>query len=275
MKTNLTRGWLGGVLLAVAWVQMAHAGPAVVTFDPSAAGLSGAAYLADALTGQEASRISNGPMAPDGSFNWNETGYLQVTGASLHGVPFVPAGLNSTYSMYFAFNIAGFQPNLFSAGYATAMTMNLYGANGVSTFGIDGSDNAYVTNASAPVLLATTSLIGMQTTASIVSFSPLALDLHATLASDFQPVVGGFFVSPTDSFVLEGVFSHPSDGVQVLNGGEAFIITGGSDVLTFAPEPASLALLAAGLIGLAGVRRRVRCCKSGGMPVHQAAPTLT
>ncbi len=56
------------------------------------------------------------------------------------------------------------------------------------------------------------------------------------------------FDSPTDSYVLDGVFSHPSPGAQVLCGGGAFIITGGPDVLPFAPERASFTLLVAGLV---------------------------
>ena len=44
----------------------------------------------------------------------------------------------------------------------------------------------------------------------------------------------------------------------VVNGGVGFVVTGGSDVLTFVPEPGSLTRLASGLIGAGAVRRRVR-----------------
>lgn len=203
---------LGAALLFAGLTQASLAGQVQATFDPSAAGLTGSTFSADALTGGEVSRISNGPMQPDGSFNWTEVGYLDITGTILHGAAVVPGGLGTTYTMYFGFDIDGFQPNLLAAGYATSMTMNLYGVAGVSTFSIDGSGNAAVANPTTPVLLATTALVSLNTYAAIESFSPLALDLKATYAGDFDPLVAGLFASPAESVMLSGLFLHPSAG---------------------------------------------------------------
>ena len=171
----------------------------------------------------------------------------------------MPTGLDSAYTLYIAFDIHGFQPPGFGPGYSTSATMSLYGANGVSSFGFDGGNNAFVSNANAPVLLATTSAIAIQTGASVVSFSPLALNLSAAVLANYHPTVPGVS-SPAGTLGLDGSFAHPSAGVQVLNSGVAFLVTGGTDVLAFTtpvPEPASAALLLAGLAAVgASLRRR-------------------
>ena len=77
----MTRGfavaaaWLATVQPGIGAADIAMATPAQATFNPAAAGLPGASFTAEALTGSGVSRISNGAAQADGSFTWNETGY--------------------------------------------------------------------------------------------------------------------------------------------------------------------------------------------------------
>ena len=43
-------------------------------------------------------------MQLNGSFTLQERGFMHVTGTVLHGASVVPAGLNTRYTMYLAFN---------------------------------------------------------------------------------------------------------------------------------------------------------------------------
>nr|WP_294529853.1 hypothetical protein [uncultured Rhodopila sp.] len=116
---------LGGVLLAFGLPHPSLAGQVQAVFDPSAAGLAGSTFSADALTGGEVSKITNGPTQQDGSFSWQEIGYLNISGTILNGSAAVPVGLGSTYSLYLAFTINGIQPSLVSPGQATSGTLDL------------------------------------------------------------------------------------------------------------------------------------------------------
>jgi hypothetical protein len=89
----------GAALLSAGLTQASFAGQVQATFDPGAAGLTGATFSADALTGGEVSRISNGPMQPNGSFTWTGAGYLNITGTILNGAAVVPGGLDTTYTV--------------------------------------------------------------------------------------------------------------------------------------------------------------------------------
>src|SRR4051812_1949136 len=113
MMRPMLLGIFGAALLSVG-LSPAQAGQVQATFDPTTAGLAGTAFSADALTGGEVSRISNGPFYADGSFDWQEIGYLNITGTIVNGAAVTPTGLGSTYTLYVTFTLNGHQPSMTS-----------------------------------------------------------------------------------------------------------------------------------------------------------------
>ena len=260
-------------------------GATIFTFDPKGAGLAGGAFTADALTGSDVSVIISSPLNPDGSFTWHEHGFMHITGATLGGASIATPGLSSAYTLYMAYDINGFQPNLAASGYATSVAMEVYGVAGASGFSIDMSTfTAEVDNGrgragapcrarcNLPVELATLSNASMTTSATVENPSPLEISLSATLAARYDLTAAGLaaFSLPGSPVTIDGEFSDPSSAVDVLFGGGVFLVQGGHDVLTFAapvgnyvaglapgtPEPSTWAMMLLGIAGLGGAGYR-------------------
>lgn len=253
----LTLAFLAGSLFAS---RSTLAGSTQVTFDPSAAGLAGSAFTFDALQGEEISRIDN-TFDMFGGLTFVENGYLKLTGATLGGSG-VTTGLNSAYTLYLQFSLAGGTASLSIPGTISSGTMTLYGVNGVSTFGFDGGNHAIVDNGSnTPVSLFSSAIIGGTIGSTIVSFPPPVLDLSATAAATVVPIQAGFISSPGGSpLLLNLLAAHDHSTVTVLDGGNTFLVNGGPDVITFhaVPEPSTVALVGVGLATMIVVRRRTK-----------------
>jgi len=226
---------------------LAHAANAAsINWDLSAIGISGASsFTADALKATENTHISiTGPTT------FLEHGFAQVTGISGNGVISSPTGLNTAYSLYFEFVVAG---SLVTQQF-TSFSMDLYAVDGVTVFGYDANDNATVDNgANIATLLATNTMIGGS-----IGGIPFVTPLTAESFSTFTPTVAGLsvFLSPQLPNVFHGAFFHPiSDIAPSADGG--FKLTGGDDTLTFTPEPSSLFLLLGGIPAILLLRRRV------------------
>ena len=232
------------------------------TLDPSAVGLTGAAFTADNLLISNYSTIANGDA---GSFT--EMGYLSVTGAQLGGGLASTPGLNEDYSLYVQFSGAGqtvFGTDYMSGptfGVLNSLSYTLYAYNGNASFGFDAS-NMPTTTATGAIALASGELIAgtgnVTTTPMFPSFSPTA---NAMLTMD-TTAGGAFFVSPTP-FLNQALAAFTNTSSQVVPFAGGFMIQQGGGSINFAtavPEPKPYAMLAAGLavLGLLSRRRNGR-----------------
>jgi hypothetical protein len=259
---SYTKALAGGFLFLglAAGATVARADPIAVTFDPGVVVAGASQFTADTLNLKDYSRVD----LTGTTGNFTENGFLEFNNASLGtAAPFNPSGNLSTYSIYLEFNATGTQSlasfNGASTGTINTLSYTLFEAPGTSTFSITG-DEPTVTNSGTPVALATGSLIAGST-----SFSNSPLGAGANVSATFAQEIAGFIASPTGTtLTLGAAFNNDPNIITVLNGGTAFTLNGGGGDLSFTstaapvPEPATLAILGSGLIGLGAIRSRRR-----------------
>ena len=253
-------------LYASALLFLGAAGPAAAgpfTFTPGAAGLNGGTFAADTLVVNDNAQITFG----NNGTTFADIGYLAVTGFQLNGqnvaAPNFQSADGTGWGAYISYSGTGTQV-LSPGGLPTAatfqqLTYSLIAYNGLATFGFAADGSATTGGAVRDVRIVDAgSLIsgGISFT-----FPPgqTAPSIVGQLTTSLTEVGGGLIQGqPTG---LDVNFVHPPNE-YAFTSPTTLQISGGSNasaVLTV-PEPASAALLAAGLAAarLLGNRRSAR-----------------
>jgi hypothetical protein len=223
------------------------------TLDPAAAGLAGSSFTADNLLISDYATVTN-----TGGGGFTETGFLRITGAQFEDDLLLPAGLNSSYSLYISFTGTGTTSGNPLTGPTSGtfgtLSYDLWIAPGNATFGFTG--NTATTTASGSIKLASGTLVSGTVNSSPQgsSFSPSA---NAVLTFNPEASQSGFF--DPNPFFNQALTSFSNTSSQVTSFAGGFMISKGGGSINFAtavPEPESYAMLLAGLVVIGSLARR-------------------
>lgn len=262
-----------GALLAVLGASAAAADPINFTWTPSAVGLAGGAIVgANNFNVTDYATIT----VTNGLGDFTESGALNVSGFLNGGSPVTASGLDTTggYSLYYVFTGTGNQGGPTPTVVGTSVTGN-YSSLSYTLYASTSAHPTFTVGAGGVVVaapgsfaLATGSLVGtigntVTLTDTRAGLSPSA-DIEVTL--DPCLTAGGactgdesaFFTSPAATTTVFQFGDFGATGtVTSLHGNQVWINGGGGNITeATVPEPFTLSLFGAGLVGAAALRRR-------------------
>ena len=236
------------------------------TWDPGAAVPGAGTISADNITVQDYATVS---VTSTGAFT--ENGLINLSTFNSGGTPVNVQGLGSSFAIYAQFTGTGTQgagnvtPSNGTSitGQFNSLNYTLFAAQGTPTFSATAG-GATVSGLTNQTTLANGSLITGTTALTADQFG--GLSATATTVNSLNVVDPAFFVSPGSTFSLglDVAFTNTGSILSTSGANELVINGGGGNATVTAssappppvPEPASFAVLGAGLIGLAMARRQ-------------------